>query len=66
MSRRNASEYKQMDGAPAGPQPKKRRKPNANAANLNAGNNAPSKTIHFFRENLNRKLLFSKLFNKWF
>lgn len=39
MSRRMANEFKpQMDGN-AGPQPKKRRKANANAANANAGNN---------------------------
>lgn len=44
MSRRNDSFKPQMDGN-AGPQPKKRRKANANAANANAGNNTASKTI---------------------
>lgn len=37
-----ANEFKpQMDGN-TGPQPKKRRKANANAANANAGNNTAS------------------------
>lgn len=49
MSRRMANEFKpQMEGN-AGPQPKKRRKANANAANANAGNNTASK-FYFHRE----------------
>lgn len=43
MSRRMANDFKpQMEGN-AGPQPKKRRKANANAANANAVNNTASK-----------------------
>lgn len=52
MSRRMANEFKpQIDGN-TGPQPKKRRKANANAANTNAGNNTASE--FFFV--LNKKL----------
>lgn len=42
-----ANDFKpQMDGN-AGPQPKKRRKANANAANANAANNTASKKFDF-------------------